>query len=148
MSEEKKHFIVNGDGTVTDPDAELMWCLRDSRQELGKWLNWDEANAYKTACNEQNHLGHNDWRLPTKSEVRSLFKHAGEYREIFLNQPKKPVRSVANYQQGGETSVWTSETRFDSYAWKCYFPVAREICVEQSVSTTGTSVRLVRDIDD
>ncbi len=148
MSQENKHFIVNGNGTVTDPDEDLMWTLKDSRQNLGKWLNWDEANAYAKACNEQNHLGYNDWRLPTKSEVRSLFKHAGEYREIFLNQPRKPVRSVANYQPGGETSVWTSETRYDSYAWKCYFPAGREICVEQSVSTTGTSVRLVRDAED
>jgi hypothetical protein len=148
LSQAGRHFIVNGDGTVTDPEEDLMWALKDSRQDLAKWVNWDEANAYVKACNDQNHLGHNDWRLPTKSEVRSLFKHANEYREIFLKQPKKPVRSVANYQPGGETSVWTSETRFDSYAWKSYFPAGREICVEQSVSTTGTSARLVRDADE
>jgi hypothetical protein len=142
-----KNFQENSDGTVTDSEEDLQWPIKDSRKELGKWLNWDEANAYVTACNEQKYLGHDDWRLPTKSEVRSLLRSEQAYRVIFLKQKtKKPARSVANYQAGGETSFWTNETRFDSYAWKCYFPGAREICVEQSVSTTGSSVRLVRDV--
>ncbi len=146
MPQTLKHFQINDNGTVTDTEEDLQWTLKDSRQELGKWLNWDEANAYVQACNEQKYLSYNDWRLPTKSEVRSLLKYEDAYRQIFLKLPKKPARSVANYQSGGETSFWTCETRFDSYAWKCYFPGAREICVEQSVSTTGTSVRMVRDV--
>ncbi|NIQ01412.1 MAG: DUF1566 domain-containing protein, partial [Nitrospinaceae bacterium] len=111
----------------------------------GKWLNWDEANAYVKACNEQKYLGYEDWRLPTKSEVRALLKDEKLYREIFLKLPPKPNRRVSNYQSGGETSIWTCETRFDSYAWKCYFPGSREICVDQTVSTTGSTARLVRD---
>ncbi|MFQ5449842.1 MAG: DUF1566 domain-containing protein [Nitrospinaceae bacterium] len=146
MPETVKHFIINGDGTVTDTEEDLQWAIKDSRQELAKWLNWDEANAFVKACNEQKYLGYDNWRLPTKSEVRSLFRDQDAYREIFLKQPKKPSRRVANYQAGGETSLWTCETRFDSYAWKSYFPIKREVCVEQSVSTTGTSARLVRDI--
>jgi len=146
LAETKKHFVINNDGTANDTEEDLQWPLKDSRQELGKWLNWDEANGYVTVCNEQNYLGHNDWRLPTKSEGRSLFKHKDEYQEDFVNLPKKTVRRVGNYQAGGETSLWTSETRYDSYAWKCYFPAGREICVEQTVSTTGTSARLVRDL--
>ena len=139
-------FKVNDDKTVSDPENDLQWSVRDSRQELGKWLNWDEGNAYVRACNEQNYLGYNDWRLPTKSEVRSLFKNKEAYRTIFLKLPKKPDRKVSNYQAGGETCLWTSETRYDSFAWKSYFPFGKEVCVDQSVSTTGTSVRLVRDL--
>jgi len=138
-------FKVNPDGTVEDLENDLQWSLKDSRQLLGKWLNWDEANSFVEACNEQNFLGHNDWRLPTKSELRVFFKHKQQYREIFLNAPEKKKRSVSNYQSGGETSVWSSETRYDSFAWKSYFPSGKEICVDQSVSTTGTSARLVRD---
>lgn len=146
MAEATDNFQVKDNGTVVDTEEDLQWALKDSRRELGKWLNWDEANSYVNACNEQKYLGYNDWRLPTKSEVRSLFRNDGAYRTIFLQQKAKPVRRVANYQAGGETSVWTSEARYDSYAWKCYFPGAREVCVEQSVSTTGTSARLVRDV--
>ena len=136
----------NNDGTITQLDADLLWVKRDSRQELGKWLNWDEAVAYVRACNEQNYLGHNDWRLPTKSELRGLFKNRDMYGELFLNEPKKSRNSVSNYKAGGELSLWTCETRFDSYAWKCYFPSGKELCVDPQVSTTGTSVRLVRDV--
>jgi hypothetical protein len=145
--ESKTKWVKKDDGTVEDPENDVMWVLRDSRQELGKWLNWDEGSAYVKACNEQSYLGYNDWRLPTKSEVRSLFKYENEYREVFLNLPKKPARRVSNYQVGGETCVWTSETRYDSFAWKSYFPNKKEVCVDQSVSTTGTSVRMIRDLD-
>lgn len=126
-------------------DEDLIWSKKDSRQELGKWLNWDEANAYQEACNEQKYLGTTHWRLPTKSEMRGLLNGKEAYEKLFMNPPVKNKRSVANYQAGGEWSYWTSETRYDSYAWKCYYPVIKEVCVDQQVSTTGTSVRLVRD---
>lgn len=146
MSDLEQCFKVNEDGTVVDLDNDLLWVKRDSRQELGKWLNWDDANAYVKACNEQNYLGYNNWRLPTKSELRHLTKRKEAFREIFLDLPEKPKRVVANYQPGGEWSYWTSETRYGSYAWKYYFPSCKEVCVDQQVSTTGTSVRLVRDL--
>ncbi len=141
-----ENFKENDDGTITDIENDLMWAQKDSRQELGKWLNWDEAVAYAKACNEQKYLGFDDWRLPTKSELRDLLGHKQIYGEMFLRLPPKPKRNVANYQPGGEWSLWTSETRYDSYAWKCYYPSGKEICVDQQVSTTGTSVRLVRDL--
>ena len=145
MTVEQDLFKDNGKGAILQEEDDLMWAKKDSRQELGKWLNWDEANAYRDACNEQKYLGYSDWRLPTKSEMRGLLKHTDVYWEMFMNLPPKKKRSVSDYQAGGEWSLWTSETRFDSYAWKCYFPKIKEICVDQQVSTTGTSVRLVRD---
>jgi hypothetical protein len=145
MANWEKLFKDNGDGTITQVDEDLIWSKKDSRQELGKWLNWDEANAYQEACNEQKYLGTTHWRLPTKSEMRGLLNGKEAYEKLFMNPPVKNKRSVANYQAGGEWSYWTSETRYDSYAWKCYYPVIKEVCVDQQVSTTGTSVRLVRD---
>jgi len=93
-----KNFQENDDGTVIDSEEDLQWPIKDSRKELGKWLNWDEANAYVKACNEQKYLGHDDWRLPTKSEVRSILRNEKAYRAVFLKQnAKKPARNVANY---------------------------------------------------
>ena len=145
MSNLEDLFEDSGNGTIAQVDEDLVWAKKDSRQELGKWLNWDEANAYSQACNEQKYLGIADWRLPTKSELRGLLKEKEAYEELFMKIPDKKKRSVSNYQSGGEWSYWTSETRYDSYAWKCYFPIIKEVCVDQQVSTTGTSVRLVRD---
>ena len=112
MDLSEPNWKKNSNGTIEDHDTDLMWVVRDSRQELGKWLNWDEGIAYVKACNDQNYLGYNDWRLPSKSEVRSIFKNKDPYREMFLNLPKKPARRVSNYQAAGETCVWTSETRY------------------------------------
>lgn len=147
MSDWKDLFKDQADGTIAQPDEDLMWAKKDSRQELGKWLNWDEANSFRDACNEQKYQGFEDWRLPTKSEIRNLLKHTDAYWELFMNLPSKKKRNVSNYQSGGEWSMWTSDTRYDTYAWKCYFPSCKEVCVDQQVSTTGTSVRLVRDSD-
>ena len=41
----KSAYQDNSDGTVSDTDNDLQWSIRDSRQELGKWLNWDESEA-------------------------------------------------------------------------------------------------------
>jgi hypothetical protein len=101
------NWIKTDKGTIEDPDNDLMWAVKDSRQELGKWLNWDEGMAYVKACNEQNYLGHNDWRLPSKSEVRSIFKNKDPYREMFLNLPKKTGAA------GFQLSSWWRNLRVD-----------------------------------
>ena len=106
MANLEKLFKDNGDGTISQVDEDLIWSKKDSRQELGKWLNWDEANAYQDACNEQNYLGTTHWRLPTKSEMRGLLNGKEAYEKLFMNPPVKNKRSVANYQAGGEWSYW------------------------------------------
>jgi hypothetical protein len=143
---EASNFKDNNDGTVTDLEEDLCWCKKDSRAELEKWLNWDEAMEYVRVCNDQKYLGSGDWRIPTKSELRALLKNKNDYKQIFLNEPPKVTRKVSDYKSGGEQSLWSSETRYGSYAWKSYFPSGKEVCVDQSVATTGTSVRLVRDV--
>tara|TARA_Y100001960_G_C14645999_1_gene813390 strand:- start:682 stop:1119 length:438 start_codon:yes stop_codon:yes gene_type:complete len=141
------NLLDNSDGTITDKGEDLLWARKDSYQELKKWLNWDEANAYMVSCNDQKYLGYNDWRLPTKSELRAILKDKGAFGKLFMGaEGPNPDRKVSNYQSGGERSFWTSETRFGSYAWKSYYPTGKEVCVDQAVSTTGTVVRLVRDL--
>ena len=44
MAESKCSWVKKDNGTVEDADNDLMWVLKDSRQELGKWLNWDSMN--------------------------------------------------------------------------------------------------------
>jgi hypothetical protein len=58
---------VSDDDDVTwiDPDTLLEW--QDPPSEEG--LNWYEATAY---CDALELAGHDDWRLPTISELRTL----------------------------------------------------------------------------
>jgi hypothetical protein len=61
-------FTDNGDGTVTDGATGLMW----SRSDNGVGLNWEDALAWAQQMNDENFLGHDDWRLPNAKELQSL----------------------------------------------------------------------------
>ncbi len=61
-------FQDNGDGTVTDLATGLMWSKADS----GKGYDWPGALAWVQTRNAENHLGHNDWRLPDIKELQSI----------------------------------------------------------------------------
>ena len=49
MVESKTSWVKKDNGTVEDTENDVMWVLRDSRQEQGKWLNWEEGAAYVKA---------------------------------------------------------------------------------------------------
>ena len=61
-------FVDNGNGTVTDTKTGLMWAAMDN----GNLINWQNAHSYI-----QNYNGgsHNDWRMPTVTELASLYDH-------------------------------------------------------------------------
>ena len=62
------NFTDNDDGTITDNATKLMWSESDS----GAGLNWQDALAWVQQKNDENHLGHDDWRLPHAKELQGL----------------------------------------------------------------------------
>jgi hypothetical protein len=66
------HFVDNGEGTVTDTATGLMWTQDDSSEGM----DWEAALAWVQSMNLQNHLGHNDWRLPNAKELQSIVDYA------------------------------------------------------------------------
>jgi len=64
----------NGDGTILDNKTNLIWKKTDSYQELKKWLNWEMAQTFLTDLNSSKFAGHDDWRLPTRKELESLYE--------------------------------------------------------------------------
>lgn len=60
-----------GNGVVTDLSTGLSWCVLDSYQELGGCINYDNAMAYIQSLDRG---GFTDWRLPTSSELASIYK--------------------------------------------------------------------------
>ena len=72
VEEEVPSFIDNGDGTISDTQANLMWKKDDSFKEYGYGINWFEAQDYCEMLNEKQFAGYDDWRLPSGEEARAF----------------------------------------------------------------------------
>lgn len=81
-------FTPNADGTVTDNSTGLVWdrcawgrawnAASSSCGPMGtETFTWANALSAAAAANAANHLGRNDWRLPSKNELESLVDIAG-----------------------------------------------------------------------
>ncbi|MDL2275659.1 DUF1566 domain-containing protein, partial [Desulfosarcina sp. OttesenSCG-928-G10] len=83
-------FRDNGNGTVTDLRTGLTWTLLDSTMEMekGGYMDHRSAQAYVAILS----TGGYSWRLPTASELATLYK----------NKPFFPETGAGWY--------WTSET--------------------------------------
>jgi len=58
-------FADNGDGTITDNSAGLMWMQDDN----GEGLDWENALSY---AENSVYAGYSDWRLPNVKELQSI----------------------------------------------------------------------------
>ncbi len=57
--------VDNGDGTVTDKGARLMW-----QKATAGPMNWDAAMSYASSLSLG---GHSGWRLPSMDELENLY---------------------------------------------------------------------------
>jgi len=58
-----EHFQDGGDGTVTDLTTGFIWQQSDIKK------NWETANTY---CEGLDHANHQDWRLPSIEELKTI----------------------------------------------------------------------------
>lgn len=89
----------NGDGTVTDPNTNLMWTQKPSIE-----MEWSLASNY---CADLNVGGHDDWRVPSLKELLTLvsYDQRPALDEIF-NQPEGYLWSkTESFDCGG--CAWT-----------------------------------------
>ncbi len=73
MSDAENIFVDNEDGTVTCEAQGLMWCKTDSMIDLKKWVNYQDSADYVRELREKKYAGYDDWRLPSKDEMTTLF---------------------------------------------------------------------------
>jgi hypothetical protein len=96
-------FVDNGDGTVTDTKTGLMWAQTDNMGHI----SWKNAKLY---CENIILSEHNDWRMPTIEELKTLFNESLDGYETICGNKVKSAPQV----ELSCSLVWSSEVRFDS----------------------------------
>ena len=119
VEEEVPAFVDNGDGTVTDTRANLMWKKDDSFKEFGYGINWFEAQDYCEILNEKKFAGYEDWRLPSGEEAKSAFS----FTQSNTDKDGAETHISDLFEPGGGHNTWTYEEKpdYEQYAQKFSF---------------------------
>jgi len=105
----KNNYVDNNDGTISDLATNLMWTKADSKNGM----NWEKALAWVAQKNRENHLGHNDWRLPNAKELQSIVDYSRSPQQT--NSPAiNRIFMVTTIKDEGDNSnypfYWSSTT--------------------------------------
>ncbi len=137
--ENKKRFVDNGDGTVTDHETQLMWKQTDSYQDTSKWLNWFDSLSYIRDLNNSKFAGFDNWRLPTLDEAEGLYDEEFPLRDM----DRLEIHLDASFSPGGGFSTWTSKESAHSTAAVFYYRYGHANLANKE-GITKDSVRAVR----
>ena len=132
-------FIDNEDKTIFDSLTGLMWQESYAYRETGNNISWYDAQLYIEKLNQNRLGGYNDWRLPKRLEIQSLYEVALPFKsrgKTFILH----IDPIFEFSYG--SCFWTSKTRL-SAAIGFEFDVG-DIHWYPKASLTGT-VRAVRN---
>jgi hypothetical protein len=101
----EQRFIDHGNGTVTDRKLGLMWAKNDNQRDIfwnqiQGWLADDFSDTIPQL--------YSNWRLPTVSELKSLFVEDAKY-EGYITDCGHPVKIVPQIRLSC-ILIWTSDS--------------------------------------
>ena len=100
-----KPLIDNGDGTVTDPNSDLMWKKSDAWIDMHKFYTWMAHREYVDKFNQEKFAGYDNWRIPNKVEALTIFDKTKECMD--KNGTLFPLDPI--FDAGGASNTWISE---------------------------------------
>ena len=101
----EQRFIDHGNGTVTDRKLGLMWAKTDNQADIF----WNEVQSWlENEFPDTIPQIYNNWRLPTVSELQSLYVEDPKYEgyEVACGHPVKIVPQI----RLSCILIWTSDT--------------------------------------
>lgn len=133
-------FIANPNRVVTDTRNKCEWLPNDTWIDLGKWVNWDEANSYILTMRNVYAGGHQNWRLPTKDEAIALYD---EDLKI-LDWEGENIHIAPHFTPKCGRVIWTSDVDEEGKACAVNIQDGTAEYVDKSTSE-HYSARLIRD---
>lgn len=111
-----QRFQLHGQDLVQDTNTGLVWPR--SANPLGFPLSWAEALSAVADLNRARFLGHDDWRMPNRVELRSLIDHGERQPALPAGHPFRDV--FLGW-------CWTSTTKAgqSAYAWNVHLEGGR-----------------------
>ena len=94
-------FVLDGVHAVIDTETRLMWMRTDSMNDMEKWVNYQESVDYVRGLCESKIAGFNDWRLPSREEMGTLFNKSYTIKDKF----EKNIHISECFSPGGGFSV-------------------------------------------
>ncbi len=76
-----QQFTTEANGLIKDVHTGLIWENQHSDSEM----TWKEAMNFAQSLCEQNYLGHSDWRLPSREELRSIVRYDDQIPAVDTN---------------------------------------------------------------
>lgn len=93
-------FVIAGK-TAKDTKTGLEWLIEDPTPPLSqKMYKYDEAQRLIMGLNASNYLGHNDWRLPTVEDWKTLIDQSNENPALVYPNPFKYLINNIQYWTG------------------------------------------------
>ncbi|MCH8209666.1 MAG: DUF1566 domain-containing protein [Nitrospinae bacterium] len=111
MVMDSPRYVDNENGTITDSWTGLMWQENYSYVETGNYVDWYEAGKYVERLNQSRLGDHDDWRLPDKLEIQTLYQisHPFESRgKTYILH----IDPIFEFSYG--SCFWTDKTRLSA----------------------------------
>ena len=124
---------------VFDTQTELYWEVKSFDQNdnryYDKMMTWEEFNKnYIDDLNKMNYGGYNDWRAPSKHELRSLISYRG-INPAYVTDMSFTL-TVADYWAGGSYAL-----RNEDCGWVINFNIGATTAKNKSLTACGIAVR-------
>ena len=141
-------YIDNENGAITDIFTGLMWQEKYSYVETGNYISWLQAGKYIEKLNDSRLGNHDDWRLPSKLEIQSIYEISHPFqsggRTYILH-----IDPIFEFSYG--SCFWTSKTRlsaalgfeFDAGDMRWYPQASESGCV-RAVRLNMNPFKLIR----